>query len=383
MLNLRLPIPRILSASEVLGGAGSIKALATLPASRIWVLASRSLLESSDLESRLERMLRQQVWHLEQGISGEPGRESIEPYLESLNEFRPDWIVAIGGGSILDGAKASWVFHECKGVDEERIYRPFGIPRLRGKCRFVAVPTTPGTGSEVSSSALLCKPGGGKEALVSHELLPDLAILDPELMRSLPKKAFTGAVLDTLAHVLEAYVSRYENALADGFAEGALRQVSQYFARAVEHPDAMQDRLALQQAAMMGGWLQNLKVPGVAHCLAHQLEPFGVPHGLGCGLLLPAAMRANRAASEVVERKYGEMEQRLGDVAPNGLGSFVESVFKGSALSASLQDHLDKPFGTDVVEKIAEAATRDLCAKANPVELDAEFCQSVLEDALA
>jgi alcohol dehydrogenase class IV len=155
MLRLRLPLPRFLSAGEVFAGKGSLAALRGLDAVRAVVLCSRSMLRDPQMVKRITGAVNAHDVRLLEAPAGEPDLPKLQPVMREVAAFQPDWIIAIGGGSVLDAGKLLWIFHEHPDADLGRIARPFALPPLRGKCRFAAVPTTAGTGSEVSSSTIL------------------------------------------------------------------------------------------------------------------------------------------------------------------------------------------------------------------------------------
>jgi len=383
MLRIRLPLPRFLSSGEIFVGKSSIGALRALDAVRAVVLCSGSLLRDSKAATKIFSAINAHDIRLIEAPSGEPDLAKLRPIMKEVAAFRPDWIIAIGGGSVLDSGKLLWIFHEHPDVSLQRITRPFALPALRGKCRFAAVPTTAGTGSEVSSATIFTNDLGQKVPIVSHDLLPDITILDPTLTVGVPASVVASSGLDALSHVIEGYVSRFINPLADVFAETAARTLFEQLSLTQTQPDDYDTRLEVMQAAMMAGWVQNLKVPGIGHAIAHQIGRFGISHGLACGALLAPAIAFN-AQEETVRRKYdrlasalglrdcnelqlaiGELRKKLG--VGRGLGAFVEG---GESV---LKFHMPK---------IISGATVDMCYRANPRTVDASSIESVLFSAL-
>ena len=178
MLPLRLPIPRLIGAGEVLHGSGSLSALRMLDGVSVLVVASRSVLHHHQKD--IERAVNHLKLNVVEYGGGEPTWESLGPLVQACQEADPNWIVAIGGGSVLDAAKLAWVWYEQPEADIALLARPFALRGLRGRSRFVAVPTTAGTGSEVSSAAVIKDPNSSRKIpIVSHELIPDIAIWIP------------------------------------------------------------------------------------------------------------------------------------------------------------------------------------------------------------
>lgn len=385
MLRLRLPLPRFLSAGEVFAGKGSLAALRGLDAVRAFVLCSPSVLRDAEVAKRIAASVNALDVRLVAAPAGEPELAALRPAMQEVAAFQPDWIIAVGGGSVLDAGKLLWIFHEHPDADLERIARPFALPPLRGKCRFAAVPTTAGTGSEVSSSTILAGADGRKFPIVSHDLLPDVAVLDPTLTVGVPSDVVASAGLDALAHALESYVSRFANPLADVFAETAARTLLRDLAATQRQPDNSEVRLEVMQAAMMAGWVQNLKVPGVGHAIAHQLGHYGVAHGWACGALLPAAIRFN-AEDETVRRRYDKLAAALGLHDTAGLVRAVEELRQ--ALGAADRRKWGPLAGTaagptpEILAGIVAGALADVCARANPRPLEAAAIERVLTEAI-
>ncbi len=381
MLKLRVPLPRFFGAGEMFMGAGSTGALRALGAARTALLVSPSVAAQPDLMQRLQRAIGTLELHAITLPSGEPTLAALRPVLAEVARVRPDWIVAVGGGSAIDGAKIVWALHEHPDLEIERLLRPFALPDLRGQARFVAVPTTAGTGSEVSSAAVLALEDGRKHAVVSHTLLPDVVVLDPELLARVPPKAMAAAGADALAHALEGALSRHANPMADHFAESAVAALFEHLPRAVARPDDAATVLEVQVAAAMAGWAQNLKVPGIGHAIAHQLGALGLGHGQACGLLLAPALQAN-AEDAAVAAKLTRLAQRVGLAdaaaliarvraltAELGLGSLAAALPGGAAQ------------WRDAFETITAGALADPCAAANPIPVTPALVRRVLQHA--
>lgn len=383
MLRLRLPLPRFLSAGEVFAGKGSLAALRGLDGVRALVLCSRSLLRDPEMAKKITGAVNAHDVRLLEAPAGEPDLPKLQPVMREVAAFQPDWIIAIGGGSVLDAGKLLWIFYEHPDADFGRIARPFTLPPLRGKCRFAAVPTTAGTGSEVSSSTILTDTTGRKLPIVSHDLLPDVAVLDPMLTLGVPPAVVASAGLDALAHALEGYVSRFANPLADTFAESAVRTLLTQLPATQARPDDADVRLEVMQAAMLAGWVQNLKVPGIGHAIAHQLGHFGLAHGAACGALLAPAIAFNMGDAPV-RQKYDRLAASLGLHDTAGLlaaiGDLRLKLGAGQGLGAAVPE--GAPAIRARLPEITSGALADICARANPRILDVAAVEGVLSAAL-
>lgn len=382
MLNLRLPIPRFLSAGEVFSGNNSLAALKALDASKVAVLVTNAVAKRHALLDTLRVSIQANELHFIALSQGEPSLAEIRPALAQVNDFQPDWIVAVGGGSALDAAKLIWTLYEHPELTPQQLARPFSIPKLRGKCRLVAVPTTAGTGSEVSSSALILDDQTGRKfALVSHELLPDIAILDPLLNRELPREVIAFSGLDALTHAVEGYVSKYKNSFIDHHAEKATQIILTTLPKLLEQPQDDALRLKMMEASLMAGWVHNHVVTGIAHAVAHQMGHFDIPHGFACGQLLGASIEVNAMDSKVRDR-YTALFESAG--LSDGIDEFQARlrVLVNDSSLAELKTNWDltlRSLTAQQREFVVEGSLKDICARANPIRMDAALVESLFE----
>ena len=381
MLRMRVPVPRFVSAGEIFVGPGSVASLRALSASRAVLLVSPSIVRDTALLEQLKKSVGALSLEVVISAPGEPSIESLQNALASVTEFGPDWLIAVGGGSVIDAGKVIWVLYEHPDIDLELISRPFALPRMRGRCRFAAVPTTAGTGAEVSSAAVLIDPATGrKRFVVSHELLPDVAVLDPRLMAGLPAPAMISASLDALAHAIEGYVSVVPNSLVDSFAHEAVMSLFRELPRGLPAADDVERRLALMIASLLAGWVQNHRPPGIGHAVAHQLGRYGAPHGTACGVLLPAAMRVN-LRNDAVRRGYDRLAAHVGLGSADHLVGKVEDTLAALGVSRSLPQALPSAANAtngDRARIIADAKA-DICARTNAVPLDDALLNDFLD----
>ncbi|MDB4691625.1 iron-containing alcohol dehydrogenase [Verrucomicrobia bacterium] len=380
MLQLRLPIPRFMGAGEILHGSGSLSALRMLDGVRVAVLASATVLKHHQAE--IERAINHLKLSIIEYPGGEPDLAIVSKVSAELSKIQPNWIVAIGGGSVLDGAKLAWIFYEHPDAELNLLVRPFALRRLRGRSRFVAVPTTAGTGSEVSSAAVISDAvTGRKQAIVSHELIPDIAILDPRLTVNVPASVLVSSGLDALAHSVEAYVSKFENPLADIQAEKSIEMIFRLLPQTIQKPDDLKTRMEIMMAALMAGWVQNLKVPGLGHALAHQIGQFGIPHGMACGGLLSSAITVNQRDPKVAG-KYRRLAEAIG---LNGLEGLNAAILDLKA-KLGFSERLSVIASTNALSKdqrklMFEGAKEDICAKANPIGVTDQILEEMMEQA--
>ncbi|MCU0268146.1 MAG: bifunctional acetaldehyde-CoA/alcohol dehydrogenase [Acidimicrobiales bacterium] len=231
----------------------------------------------------------------------EPGEKIVRAGVEMLDRVRPDLIIALGGGSVIDAAKVMRLFHEHPEANLHDLTLPFLDPRKRvahypdpqHSVKLVAMPTTAGTGSEVSPAAVLSV-GPRKVTLVDYSLVPDIAIVDPELTISLPRTMTADTGIDALTHAIEAGVSIFASPYTDAFCVQAGRLIFEALPAAYDNGNDLEARTAMANAATIAGLAFSNAFVGVNHALAHAVgASFGIPHGRANGIFLPHVMRYN------------------------------------------------------------------------------------------
>ncbi len=226
-----------------------------------------------------------QVFH---DVEPDPSLETVRKGAEFLLQHNPQWIIAVGGGSVLDAAKGMWVLYERPDMDPSGI-NPIETLHLRQKARFVAIPTTTGTGSEATWAIVLTDSAERRKlGLGSRETMPDIAILDPELVATLPPRLTADTGLDALTHAVEGYTSSFHNDFCDGLCLQAARLIFEYLPRAVADGSDLEARTHTQNAATIAGLGFGNSMAALAHGMGHALGGvFHVPHGRAVALFLP------------------------------------------------------------------------------------------------
>ena len=337
------------------------------------LLTSGSVARAGFADEAEERLARSgaRVRRVE-GLPSEPTLEHLEELLGETARPAPDLIVALGGGSVVDLAKAYKLFLDAPGLRFEevalmdRFSKPRPIPKLRTK--LVAVPTTSGAGSEVSAASVI-RVGEVKYNLVSPELIPATAVLDPRLPRTMPPELARNTGLDALSHAVEAYTTKATTPFSDGMALRAAELVLAELPASVGGDEAA--RATLHYAATTAGIAFLNARLGLAHAMAHKAA-WIAPHGLLVALLLPAVIKANAEASVYAARRYRQLAREL------GVGQGWESLL---ARIATLYEELDLPHLRELVSpeeyhrrvpEMARLAYRDPLLDFNPAELGEE-----------
>jgi acetaldehyde dehydrogenase/alcohol dehydrogenase len=271
--------------------------------------------------------------HVFSDITPEPGEEQIRSGAALIERWRPDLIVAVGGGSVMDAAKAMRLFSESPGTTLRELSLPFldarkrvaSYPKTKHDVTLVAVPTTAGTGSEVSPAAVISS-GGRKITLVDYSLVPDIAIIDPTLSMTMPPSVTAETGIDALTHALEAAVSIFASPYTDAFCVQAARLIFDALPQAYADGRDIEARTAMANAATIAGLAFSNAFVGVNHALAHALGArFGLAHGLANGIMLPHVLRYNAA----LPSKFMPAPGYASYVAPEKLATLGWVLFGG------------------------------------------------------
>jgi acetaldehyde dehydrogenase/alcohol dehydrogenase len=284
-------------------------------------------------------------------VEPEPSLATVLNGVRVLNNYKPDHIIAVGGGSVLDAAKAMRMFYENPETKFEELALPFLDPRKRvaeypvppaDRPRLIAIPTTSGTGSEVTPFAVVTDCETNRKIMLSdYSLAPDMAVVDPMLVMSLPPSVTADTGMDVLAHALEAHVSIAASRYTDSLTLQAIRLVFNYLPRAFANSDDYAARENMHNASCIAGIAISNAFVGVNHALAHSLgSTFGIPHGRANGVLLPHTIRYNATTptkfmphpnivAYVADKKYAEVADFVGLKAatvPEKVDALIDAV---------------------------------------------------------
>ncbi len=392
--------------------AGSIAYLEKMPdIERAFIVTDPGMVKLGYVDKILYHLRnRQKYVHSEifSEVESDPSFDTIMKGVEAMKNFRPDVIIALGGGSPIDAAKGMWLFYEYPDADPEGLRlkfmdirkRTYKFPKLGTKCKMVAIPTTSGTGSEVTSFAVITdKKQNKKYPLADYELTPDVAIVDPDLVMSLPKSVTADTGMDVLTHALEAYVSNMASDYTDGLAEKAVELVINYLEKAYDDGTDKLAREKMHNASTIAGMAFTNAFLGVNHSIAHKVgAEFHLPHGRINAILLPYVVRYNSTKPTkfvsfpkyeyfVADEKYYKMAKRVGLKAKNkeeGIDSLIQKIKEMNEhmnIPKSFKDAgIDEQEFLAKVDMLADRAFEDQCTTANPrVPLVSEIKQILLD----
>ena len=392
--------------------AGSISYLEKMPnIERAFIVTDPGMVKFGYVDKILYHIRkRQNHVHCEifSEVESDPSFETVNKGLAAMNNFKPDVIIALGGGSAIDAAKGMWLFYENPDADPEGLKlkfmdirkRTYKFPKMGTKAKMVAIPTTSGTGSEVTSFAVITdKVKNKKYPLADYELTPDVAIVDPDLVMSLPKSITADTGMDVLTHALEAYVSVMASDYTDGLAEKAAELVVKYLREAYEHGDNKTAREKMHNASTIAGMAFTNAFLGVCHSMAHKIgAEFHLPHGRINAILLPYVIRYNATEPTkfvswpkyeyyIANEKYATIARKIGlkaDTVEEGVDSLIAEVRKMNEelnIPKSFKDAgIDEKEFLAKVDLLADRAFEDQCTTANPrVPLVSEIKQMLLD----
>ena len=299
------------------------------------------------------------------GVEANPSVETVNKGAKTMLDFEPDWIIAIGGGSALDAAKIMWAFYEHPNLSFEDIIEPGSLPKLRNKARFAAIPSTSGTASEITSFSVITDTVNHiKYPIVSPEITPDLAILDPALPAKMPKHITANTGMDVLAHAIEAYVSTAASPYTDALAIQAIRLVFDNLVEAYNNGDNMEARTNMHNASALAGMAFTNASLGLIHSLAHKIGgEFGITHGLTNAILLPYIIQFNRKETDKIDK----LERELGI---EDLPTYIKEFNKKLDIPLNFKNVKEVEIKADkfkeVLERMSENAYNDPCTLTNP-----------------
>lgn len=327
-------------------------------------------------------------------VEPDPSVATVQRGTEMMRKFEPDVIIALGGGSAMDAAKGMWLFYESPETDffglKQKFLdirkRVFKFPTLGKKAKFVAIPTTSGTGSEVTSfSVITDKENDMKYPLADYALTPNVAIIDPEFVMTVPKRVLADSGLDVLTHALEAYVSNMANDFTDGLCIKAIQLVFKYLPRSYRDSSDRVAKEKMHNAATIAGMAFSNAFLGINHSLAHKLgNEFHLAHGRCCAILMPHVIRYNAKQPTkfaafpkyrhfIADKRYAEIARIIGvpgKTTEEGVENLVQAIInleKELNIPTSIEANgVSKEAFEKAVDKLADRAFEDQCTTANP-----------------
>lgn len=318
-----------------------------------------------------------------EGVEPDPSVETVIKGAEEMVDFNPDWIIAMGGGSPIDAAKAMWVFYEHPEVVFDDIKNPFSIPKLRSKARFIAIPSTSGTATEVTAFSVITDYKTKiKYPLADFNITPDIAIVDPDLALTMPKKLTAHTGMDALTHAIEAYVATLHSDFSDPLAIKAVAMIKDNLVQSFN--DDINAGEKMHYAQCLAGMAFSNALLGISHSMAHKTGAvFNIPHGLANSIYLPHVIKFNM---KTCMDRYADIARSIGLSGANNaeltysLISMVKNLSKEMKLPQSLREFgVSKQIFDDNIDEISKNAIKDACTASNPRSINEGEMKKIFE----
>ncbi|MDO5563739.1 MAG: iron-containing alcohol dehydrogenase [Eubacteriales bacterium] len=393
----RFTLPR-----DLYHGKGALEALKTFDGKKAMILVGGGSMKKFGFLERAENYLKEAGMEVEvyEGIEADPSVETVMKGAEAMQKFQPDWIIAMGGGSPIDAAKAMWIKYEYPNTTFEDMCKVFGLPKLRKKARFCAISSTSGTATEVTAFSIITDYNKGiKYPIADFEITPDVAIVDPDLAETMPKKLVAHTGMDAMTHAIEAYVSTAHTDYTDPLAMFAIKMIQEDLVDS--YNDDMTKRDSMHNAQCLAGMAFSNALLGIVHSMAHKtgaaFADLGahIIHGAANAMYLPKVIAFNAKNEEAIKR-YGVIADYM------GLGGSGDKE-KVKLLINYLRDmndklnipHCIKNYGVDGLpakegfvpenifleryKEIAKNAILDACTGSNPRKVNQEEMEELLK----
>ena len=393
----RFTLPR-----DLYHGKGALEALKGFEGKRAMILSGGGSMRKSGFLDKAEKYLKEAGMEVEffEGIESDPSVETVMKGADAMEKFKPDWIVAIGGGSPIDAAKAMWIKYEYPDITFEDMCKVFAIPKLRRKAHFCAVSSTSGTATEVTAFSIITDYNKGiKYPIADFEITPDVAIVDPDLVATLPQKLIAHTGMDAMTHSIEAYVSTAHTDYTDPLALHAVRMINADLEGS--YNGDLEKREKMHNAQCLAGMAFSNALLGIVHSMAHKTgaafadKGAHITHGAANAMYLPKVIAFNAKNAEA-KKRYCE----IADLINLGGTSADEKVQNLINRLRELQKTLNIPlcirnYGADScpaengfvsedvflqrVSDIAKNAVADACTLSNPRVISPEQMEKLLK----
>ena len=393
----RFTLPR-----DIYHGKGCLETLKTLEGKRAMICVGGGSMKRNGFLDRAVEYLKEAGLEVQlyEGIEPDPSVETVMKGADAMLKFQPDWIIAMGGGSPIDAAKAMWIKYEYPDVTFEDMCKVFGLPKLRKKAHFCAIPSTSGTATEVTAFSIITDYSKGiKYPIADFEITPDVAIVDPDLAETMPKKLVAHTGMDAMTHAIEAYVSTAHCDYSDPLALHAIKMIEHDLIDSYNGDMAKRD--SMHNAQCLAGMAFSNALLGIVHSMAHKtgaaFADYGshIIHGAANAMYLPKVIAYNAKNPEAADR-YAE----ISDFMSLGGNSKEEKIQLLITYLRGMNDKLNIPhsinhYGADSypaeqgfvpenvflerLPEIAKNAIADACTGSNPRQPSQEEMEKLLK----
>jgi hypothetical protein len=299
------------------------------------------------------------------GVEADPSVETVRRGFEFFKQEKPDIIIGLGGCSAIDAAKAMWIFYEYPESTFEEICVPFAVKPLRNKAKFIAIPSTSGTGTEVTCCAVITdREAGTKYPIVTYEICPDIAIVDGELAAGMPASVTANTGMDALSHDAEAFVATLATPYTDALAKESVLMVFENLPKAMADGKNIDVRQKMHDASCMAGMSFSNALLGIIHSMSHQVGgTFGVPHGRSNAILMPNVIRYNSKAT----KKYEILADLFGKKSAEDFAQLCDGLRQQVGIEKTYKEYgIDAKQWAEKIDQMTAHAMADPCTGANP-----------------
>ena len=383
----RFTLPR-----DLYHGRGALEALKGLKGRKAMVVVGGGSMKKFGFLDKVVAYLKEAGMEVRlfEGVEPDPSVETVMKGAAAMREFQPDWIVSIGGGSPIDAAKAMWAFYEYPDTTFEQLCIPFNFPTLRTKAKFCAIPSASGTATEVTAFSVITDYQKGiKYPLADFNITPDVAIVDPDLAETMPKKLTAHTGMDAMTHAIEAYVSTLHCDYTDPLALHAIKMVSEFLVDSYNGNMEARDRM--HNAQCLAGMAFSNALLGIVHSMAHKTGAAysggHIVHGCANAMYLPKVIKYNAKEPEAAKR-YAEIAKFLGLAGTtdaeltDALIAHIKGLNTKLDIPACIKDYeggiINEAEFLKKLPEVAELAVGDACTGSNPRAIDPKAMEKLL-----
>ena len=383
----RFTLPR-----DIYHGPGSLSEIAKLKGKKAFVVTGGGSMKRFGFLGKTLEFLREagMETHVFEAVEPDPSVETVRRGAEEMKIFCPDWIVAIGGGSPIDAAKAMWAFYEHPDISFESLCTPFSFPELRQKAHFCAIPSTSGSATEVTAFSVITDYEKGiKYPLADFNITPDVAVVDPDIAQTMPPKLAAHTGMDAFTHAVEAYVSTLHSEFTDPLALRAISLVSEYLIDSFGGERTAREKMHYAQC--LAGMAFSNALLGITHSMAHKtgaaFSGGHIVHGCANAMYLPKVIRFNSRTPEA-KKRYADIARSLGlagsheEELVSSLIGRIEEMNSQLSIPSCIKDYEGGIISEEEFEEklpsVARLAVEDACTLSNPRKINAGEMEELL-----
>ncbi|XOB61749.1 iron-containing alcohol dehydrogenase [Campylobacterota bacterium DY0563] len=367
----RFTLPR-----DIYHGAGSLEELKNLKGKKAILIVGGNSMKKFGFLDKAISYLKEADLEVEtiEGIEPDPGVDTVMDGAKKMLEFEPDIIISMGGGSAIDAAKAMWIFYEYPDFTFKEAVIPFNLPTLRQKAIFVAIPSTSGTATEVTAFSVITDYKEKiKYPMADFNITPDIAIVDPNIAKTMPQKLVAHTGMDALTHATEAYVAALHSNFSDPLALKSLEMIKESLIDSYNGDEKAKE--LMHEAQCLAGMAFSNALLGITHSMAHKVGAvFGIPHGCANAIFLPYVISYNRKACEdryADIAKYLKLEGETSKELVDSYIDFIDELNNKLNIPHSMEEYgINKNEFEEHLDFISHNAVLDACTGANPRTID-------------